>query len=106
MVAVERQRAADVQWPRDLNVSWGPTKTIGASSRYVGALDFAEGQGLRSMSEAEGFAVKSVQVRLTNNPQIKCIMDDSGPPCKRCAERNLSCVLNKSLQTLIEERSQ
>ncbi|KAF2017494.1 hypothetical protein BU24DRAFT_344912 [Aaosphaeria arxii CBS 175.79] len=33
-------------------------------------------------------------------------MDDSGPPCKRCAERNLSCVLNKSLQTLIEERSQ
>ncbi|ORX92647.1 hypothetical protein BCR34DRAFT_500561 [Clohesyomyces aquaticus] len=33
-------------------------------------------------------------------------MDDSGPPCKRCTERNLSCVLNKSLQTLIEERSQ
>lgn len=33
-------------------------------------------------------------------------MDDSGPPCKRCIERNLSCVLNKSLQTLIEERSQ
>ncbi|KAF2475966.1 uncharacterized protein BDR25DRAFT_253605 [Lindgomyces ingoldianus] len=32
-------------------------------------------------------------------------MDDSGPPCKRCTERNLSCVLNKSLQTLIEERS-
>lgn len=32
-------------------------------------------------------------------------MDDSGPPCKRCSERNLSCVLNKSLQTLIEERS-
>lgn len=29
-----------------------------------------------------------------------------GPPCQRCAERNLSCVLNKSLQTLIEERSQ
>ncbi|KAJ4321093.1 hypothetical protein N0V94_003040 [Neodidymelliopsis sp. IMI 364377] len=39
--------------------------------------------------------------------KIKCIMDESqGPPCKRCAERNLSCVLNKSLQTLIEERSQ
>ncbi|KAL5119777.1 hypothetical protein ACEQ8H_002383 [Pleosporales sp. CAS-2024a] len=33
-------------------------------------------------------------------------MDESGPPCKRCAERSLSCVLNKSLQTLIEERSQ
>ncbi|KAH7071071.1 hypothetical protein FB567DRAFT_554578 [Paraphoma chrysanthemicola] len=33
-------------------------------------------------------------------------MEDSGPPCKRCAERGLSCVLNKSLQTLIEERGQ
>ncbi|KAF2493941.1 hypothetical protein BU16DRAFT_464157 [Lophium mytilinum] len=37
--------------------------------------------------------------------KIKCIME-SGPPCKRCTERNLSCVLNKSLQTLIDERSQ
>ncbi|KAJ4292575.1 hypothetical protein N0V90_009238 [Kalmusia sp. IMI 367209] len=37
--------------------------------------------------------------------KIKCIMKD-GPPCQRCSERNLSCVLNKSLQTLIEERSQ
>lgn len=43
----------------------------------------------------------------TNVRQIKCIMDETaGPPCKRCAERNLSCVLNKSLQTLIDERSQ
>lgn len=31
---------------------------------------------------------------------------ESGPPCKRCAEKNLGCVLNKSLQTLINERSQ
>ncbi|KAJ4375703.1 hypothetical protein N0V86_007236 [Didymella sp. IMI 355093] len=39
--------------------------------------------------------------------KIKCIMDENaGPPCKRCTERNLSCVLNKSLQTLIDERSQ
>ena len=29
-----------------------------------------------------------------------------GPPCQRCIERGLSCILNKSLQTLIEERSQ
>jgi hypothetical protein len=42
-----------------------------------------------------------------NSRQIKCIMDENtGPPCKRCAERQLSCVLNKSLQTLIDERSQ
>ncbi|EUC49218.1 hypothetical protein COCMIDRAFT_85273 [Bipolaris oryzae ATCC 44560] len=38
--------------------------------------------------------------------KIKCIIDDRGPPCKRCTERNLACVLNKSLQTLIEERGQ
>lgn len=33
-------------------------------------------------------------------------MDNGGPPCRRCVERSLSCVLNKSLQTLISERSQ
>lgn len=38
--------------------------------------------------------------------QIKCLMDNGEPPCRRCIERNLSCVLNKSLQTLISERSQ
>ncbi|KAI5202833.1 hypothetical protein E4T39_04564 [Aureobasidium subglaciale] len=39
--------------------------------------------------------------------QIKCLMDNNGePPCRRCIERGLSCVLNKSLQTLISERSQ
>lgn len=31
---------------------------------------------------------------------------ENGPPCRRCTERSLSCVLNKSLQTLIDERSQ
>jgi hypothetical protein len=42
----------------------------------------------------------------TDNLQIKCIMDDRGPPCRRCTERNLGCVLNKSLQTIIDEKSQ
>lgn len=32
-------------------------------------------------------------------------MDNGDPPCRRCIERNLSCVLNKSLQTLISEGS-
>ncbi|EKG20907.1 Transcription factor fungi [Macrophomina phaseolina MS6] len=31
---------------------------------------------------------------------------ENGPPCRRCAERNLSCVLNRSLQTLLDEQSQ
>lgn len=39
-------------------------------------------------------------------PQIKCLMDESGPPCRRCAERNLGCVLTKNLQSIIDEKSQ
>ena len=48
------------------------------------------------------------QAVLTNpaSTQIKCNMDESGPPCKRCTERNLSCKLNKSLQTMIDERGE
>lgn len=38
--------------------------------------------------------------------KIRCIMDNNTPPCRRCSEKGLGCVLNKSLQTLISERSQ
>ncbi|TDZ17668.1 Transcriptional activator of proteases prtT [Colletotrichum orbiculare MAFF 240422] len=38
--------------------------------------------------------------------KIKCLMDESGPPCRRCAERNLGCVLGKSLQSIIDEKTQ
>ncbi|KAF4965170.1 hypothetical protein FSARC_6988 [Fusarium sarcochroum] len=38
--------------------------------------------------------------------KIKCLIDESGPPCRRCAEKNLSCVLGKSLQTILDEKSQ
>ncbi|KAH6897415.1 hypothetical protein B0T10DRAFT_184501 [Thelonectria olida] len=38
--------------------------------------------------------------------KIKCLMEDSGPPCRRCSERNLECVLGKNLQTIIDEKSQ
>ncbi|OQD84945.1 hypothetical protein PENANT_c011G06119 [Penicillium antarcticum] len=34
--------------------------------------------------------------------KIKCDMTN-GAPCKRCRSRGLSCVLNKSLQSLVEE---
>ncbi|KAJ5099880.1 hypothetical protein N7532_006881 [Penicillium argentinense] len=34
--------------------------------------------------------------------KIKCDMTN-GPPCSRCHRRGLSCVLNKSLQSLVEE---
>ncbi|KAK1569622.1 uncharacterized protein LY79DRAFT_528382 [Colletotrichum navitas] len=38
--------------------------------------------------------------------KIKCIMDESGPPCRRCVERNLGCVLGKNLQSIIDEKTQ
>ncbi|KAF6842388.1 hypothetical protein CMUS01_03167 [Colletotrichum musicola] len=38
--------------------------------------------------------------------KIKCLMDESGPPCRRCSERNLGCVLGKNLQSIIDEKTQ
>ncbi|CRG86283.1 Transcriptional activator of proteases prtT [Talaromyces islandicus] len=35
--------------------------------------------------------------------KIKCDMPSSGPPCTRCRRRSLSCVLNRSLQSLLED---
>jgi hypothetical protein len=46
------------------------------------------------------------RLRADGLEQIKCLMDDSGPPCRRCIDRNLSCVLNKSLQSLLDEKQQ
>ncbi|EXJ82824.1 hypothetical protein A1O3_06639 [Capronia epimyces CBS 606.96] len=34
--------------------------------------------------------------------KIKCQMTDASPPCTRCKKRGLSCVVNRSLQTLLE----
>lgn len=33
-------------------------------------------------------------------------MDETGPPCRRCKERNLGCVLKKSLQSILSEKTQ
>ncbi|KAH7130996.1 hypothetical protein EDB81DRAFT_888296 [Dactylonectria macrodidyma] len=38
--------------------------------------------------------------------KIRCLMGKNGPPCTRCATRNSACVLNKNLQTVIDEKSQ
>ncbi|KIW23677.1 uncharacterized protein PV07_11857 [Cladophialophora immunda] len=34
--------------------------------------------------------------------KIKCNMGDGNPPCVRCKKRGLSCVVNRSLQMLLE----
>lgn len=38
--------------------------------------------------------------------KIKCIMANDEPPCTRCVHRGLSCVLNKSLQSLVDDTRQ
>ncbi|KAI9927834.1 hypothetical protein ASPWEDRAFT_69797 [Aspergillus wentii DTO 134E9] len=35
--------------------------------------------------------------------KIRCDMPEGVPPCVRCRRRSLTCVLNKSLQSLVEE---
>ncbi|KAI2828516.1 transcriptional regulator family: Fungal Specific TF [Aspergillus niger] len=35
--------------------------------------------------------------------KTKCDMPENGPPCVRCRRRSLSCVLNRSLQSLLED---
>ncbi|KAL4879264.1 hypothetical protein BJY04DRAFT_208795 [Aspergillus karnatakaensis] len=44
--------------------------------------------------------------RLTKRHQIKCLIDESGTPCRRCAKYRLQCVVNKNLQTIIDEKTQ
>ncbi|KAI8664778.1 Zn(2)-C6 fungal-type domain-containing protein [Fusarium sp. Ph1] len=38
--------------------------------------------------------------------KIKCLMDDTGPPCRRCTDKKLSCVVSKNLQTIIDEKTE
>ncbi|KAM5359679.1 hypothetical protein ACJZ2D_014297 [Fusarium nematophilum] len=37
---------------------------------------------------------------------IKCLMNDAGPPCRRCQDKKLSCVVSKNLQTIIDEKTE
>ncbi|PVH74607.1 hypothetical protein DL98DRAFT_382033, partial [Cadophora sp. DSE1049] len=38
--------------------------------------------------------------------KMKCDMEGDQPPCTRCERRGLTCVLNKSLQSLLDSSSQ
>ncbi|KAF5024345.1 hypothetical protein F66182_3575 [Fusarium sp. NRRL 66182] len=39
--------------------------------------------------------------------KIKCYMDDTGPPCRRCREKKLNnCTVSKNLQTIIDEKTE
>ncbi|KAK5942462.1 hypothetical protein PMZ80_005027 [Knufia obscura] len=55
-------------------------------------------------SRLPGISRKVKACAACRKQKIKCIMIGD-PPCQRCKERNLSCKLNKSLQTLMSEDS-
>ncbi|KAH8891506.1 hypothetical protein GQ53DRAFT_147907 [Thozetella sp. PMI_491] len=38
--------------------------------------------------------------------KIKCLIDDSGPPCRRCVKHGLECVIGRNLQAIIDEKTQ
>ena len=42
---------------------------------------------------------------VANVQQIKCVVDQAGQPCRRCAKHGLGCVLTKNLQTIIDEKA-
>ncbi|KAH8682896.1 hypothetical protein BGZ60DRAFT_206648 [Tricladium varicosporioides] len=56
-------------------------------------------------------ALPSITRRVTacaacRKQKIKCIMTNDEPPCARCIQRGLSCVLNRSLQSLVNDTRQ
>jgi hypothetical protein len=58
------------------------------------------------VSEAEGAGICSI-IRKAEcadySTKVKCNVALGGSPCARCKNRGLSCTVNKSLQTLLED---
>ncbi|GKU04906.1 transcription factor [Fusarium langsethiae] len=49
----------------------------------------------------------SIGIQDFDRNEIKCYMDDAGPPCRRCREKKLSnCAVSKNLQTIIDEKTE
>ncbi|KAF4976268.1 hypothetical protein FZEAL_7036 [Fusarium zealandicum] len=38
--------------------------------------------------------------------KIKCLMGNIGPPCRRCQDKKLTCVVSKNLQSIIDEKTE
>lgn len=75
-------------------------------SRKIKACTVCRRQKVRPLSRPPHDAAREHHELTLCPAQIKCLMDDAGPPCRRCAERNLDCILGKNLQTIIDEKSQ
>ncbi|KAH8844754.1 hypothetical protein MCOR02_010802 [Pyricularia oryzae] len=110
--------------PHDLNGQSGPRKLSASGS--PGSVNLGRAQSIRRDSvETRPHPLQNPpvsapppvpqQVEISRKvkacaacrkQKIRCHMDQGTPPCRRCKERNLSCVLSKSLQMLMDERSQ
>ncbi|KAJ5994915.1 hypothetical protein N7481_001892 [Penicillium waksmanii] len=62
----------------------------------------SEGKDASVLDVLPGITRKITACGACRKQKIKCDMTN-GPPCTRCRRRGLSCVLNKSLQSLVEE---
>ncbi|KAL4899907.1 hypothetical protein BDW74DRAFT_188792 [Aspergillus multicolor] len=60
-------------------------------------------KGNRLVEVLPGITRKITACAACRKNKIRCDMSGDGPPCVRCRRRGLSCVLNRSLQSLIDD---
>ncbi|RDW92706.1 uncharacterized protein DSM5745_00028 [Aspergillus mulundensis] len=60
-------------------------------------------KGNRLVEVLPGITRKITACAACRKNKIRCDMSEDGPPCVRCRRRGLSCVLNRSLQSLIDD---
>ncbi|KAJ5925927.1 hypothetical protein N7454_007437 [Penicillium verhagenii] len=66
------------------------------------SVDLPEAKESGVLDVLPGITRKITACGACRKQKIKCDMTN-GPPCTRCRRRDLSCVLNKSLQSLVKE---
>ncbi|KAL4875208.1 hypothetical protein BJY04DRAFT_224284 [Aspergillus karnatakaensis] len=76
--------------------------TKGENGHNDSSSDWPKG-GQNLVEVLPGITRKITACAACRKNKIRCDMPDDGPPCVRCRRRGLSCVLNRSLQSLIED---
>ncbi|RJE22362.1 Transcription factor [Aspergillus sclerotialis] len=78
-----------------------PSEITGLNRSESGAPAKRARQSDGSVVEVLSGITRSLHVRPAE--KIRCDMPDDGPPCVRCRRRDLSCVLSRNLQSLLED---
>ncbi|KAL4926186.1 uncharacterized protein BDV17DRAFT_293806 [Aspergillus undulatus] len=77
--------------------------TVATNGNHESSSDQGQ-KGNQDLAEVlPGITRKITACAACRKNKIRCDMPDDGPPCIRCRRRGLSCVLNRSLQSLIED---